>query len=450
MASVTSCVVCMRRYLLCVHLVWPAPASTARRSSVAGHTSAQGRMRGPGERGSGLYPGPARGSNARGRGVALGGERLLATICSPGTASLKMWDAARPSDSEETLASSRCTCHVVGSCWWSRAVGSWEAGRARRRTSPTVPQVLPAHWMRAAGRRTKYTPLSGSSFVGNPLRETYSSRWVLRAEGRTPRFLRRETLEKPEIEDEYRHIDRRSMATGFGPFRPKCLIHFDKTLSGCPASRSSARHIRPEAGTGQAGARSQHTGCGHMPNSQRPRLLKPDGPGPPRRRLLAERRPNPVGRSEVAGRPSPLRRAKRSVGTALAAIGIAAGLGALVAALVLLAGDCAGRSNGQRACTRAGMAARCGAGRCSPDRQASVERTLTAAAQTCRLRLRSGVRMRRLSPCRSEHAPRHTGSATGGPDPLRRSTASVRSALEHDARRPVPPRRSAVRPASSP
>ena len=41
-----------------------------------------------------------------------------------------------------------------------------------------------------------------------------------------------------------------------------------------------------------------------------------------------------------------MRRAKRSVGTALAAAGIAAGLAALVAALALLAGDCADRSNG--------------------------------------------------------------------------------------------------------
>ena len=43
---------------------------------------------------------------------------------------------------------------------------------------------------------------------------------------------------------------------------------------------------------------------------------------------------------------APLRRAKRSMGTALAALGIAAALAALIAALVLLTGDCAGRSNG--------------------------------------------------------------------------------------------------------
>ena len=82
-----------------------------------------------------------------------------------------------------------------------------------------------------------------------------------------------------------------------------------------------------------------------MPNSLPPRTLKTDDPRAPGRPSSRREAPAPWG---VGGssRPSPLRRAKRSVGTALAAAGIAAGLAALVAALTLLAGDCSDRSNG--------------------------------------------------------------------------------------------------------
>ena len=82
-----------------------------------------------------------------------------------------------------------------------------------------------------------------------------------------------------------------------------------------------------------------------MPNSPRPRALKPDDSRAPRRPSSRREDRAPWG-AGGSSRPAPLRRAKRSVGTALVAAGIAAGLAALVAALALLAGDCADRSNG--------------------------------------------------------------------------------------------------------
>ena len=82
-----------------------------------------------------------------------------------------------------------------------------------------------------------------------------------------------------------------------------------------------------------------------MPNSLPPRTLKTDDPRAPRR-PSSRREDQALWGVGGSSRPSPLRRAKRSVGTALAAAGIAAGLAALVAALALLAGDCADRSNG--------------------------------------------------------------------------------------------------------
>ena len=230
----------------------------------------------------------------------------------------------------------------VASCGWAGLRGLGK--RAKRGTHfPHGPPGAAGTLDAGCWAKDFNTPLSGSSFVGNPLGETCSSRWVLRAKGRTPRFLRRETLEKPEIEDEYHRIARLD-GRGFGPFRPKCLIHFDGTLSAgyetllSPSLSVGGRHW-PDA------ARSQHTGCGHMPNSQRPRLLKPDDPGPPRR-PSSRREDRALWSAGGAGRPAPPGRAKRAVGTALAALGIAAGLAALVAALVLLVGDCASRSNG--------------------------------------------------------------------------------------------------------
>jgi len=191
---------------------------------VAGHTPPTVGCE-TGERGSGLYPDPLAVRTRCGRGVAPGGEALLATICSAGLRSENVGGLARAlrRDAGEPPLYVPCGGFLrVG-----RGAGSGK--RAVRETHfPDGPQVLPAHWLRAAGRRTSTLHSAAVPSLGTRWETLGQSRWVLRAEGSTPRFLRRETLEKPEIEDEYRHIARLD-GRGFGPFGRKCLIYFDGT-----------------------------------------------------------------------------------------------------------------------------------------------------------------------------------------------------------------------------
>ncbi len=81
---------------------------------------------------------------------------------------------------------------------------TWRTGPCAGRSSPRDSRD---RWTGPLAKDL-FTPLRGSSFVGDPLGELCQSRWVLRAEGGAPRFLRRETLERP---NRVRVLPRRSL-----------------------------------------------------------------------------------------------------------------------------------------------------------------------------------------------------------------------------------------------